>query len=334
MVAVDSTGELLLYAGDGTGKVAAAKTVGLGGWTGALIAHRGDLTGFTGPTAAPDGYEDFVVRLSNNKLYVYGGDGRGSPAYDTRRELTHPDIDSATDWSRIRQLVTPGDIDQNTTAGHEGGNDLITIECIDTACTNANLYLYTGNTVGTGSQASQDQTEPFDLNNRTLLGNGGWKNYTNLAVGDQNGDGIKDILGRDPSTGQLYLYPGRITNGTFSLGTRTVYASGGWQMRPHLASPGNVQGTVTTATYNDPDAGTTTTYHQFQPTSGETYGDLWATTPADSTYTFDYVDSTGTTQSTTCPTGCLLFYPGGPTTHEKPHLVGTSGWDTVITDIF
>ncbi|MFJ4776348.1 hypothetical protein [Streptomyces sp. NPDC088762] len=34
------------------------------------------------------------------------------------------------------------------------------------------------------------------------------------------------------------------------------------------------------------------------------------------------------------PTGCLLFYPGTPTTHRNPLLVGTSGWNTTITAIF
>lgn len=334
MVATNSDGKLLLYAGDGTGKVAAAKTVGLSGWTGALIAHRGDLRSFTSPTAAPDGYEDFVVRLSDNNLYIYGGNGQGTPAYDTRRELVHTNVDSATDWSRIRQIITPGDIDQNIVQGHERGNDLITIECTDAACTNANLYLYTGNTVGSGSAASQDQTEPFELGNRVALGTGGWKDYTNLAVGDQNGDSVQDIVARDPSTGQLYLYPGQLTNGVFSLGTRTVYGATSWQLRPYLASPGNVQGTVGTAAYSDPDAGTNIIYRQFQPTPGETYGDLWATTPADANYTVNYVDDAGAAKSTTCPTGCLLFYPGGPTAHRSPHLVGTAGWDTGITGIF
>ncbi|MEW2298007.1 hypothetical protein ABZ719_35845 [Streptomyces sp. NPDC006743] len=331
MIAIDNTGKLRLYAGDGTGKVSPADIVGTGGWSNALIAHRGDLRGFTGPGTAPDGYEDFVVRLSDNKLYVYGGDGLGRPAYDTRTELVHPNIDNAPDWRRIRQIVTPGDIDQNNTPGHEKGNDLITIECTTDTCTDAQLYLYTGNTIGGGGQ---DQTEPFDLNNRTVIGTRGWKDYTNLALGDQNGDGVQDLIARNPETGELFLYPGRITDGTYSLGTRVLYGASGWDRRPHLASPGNVQGTVTTGTYSDPDAGSDITYHQYQPTTGEAYGDVWATTPADPNYTVSYADSSGTEQTTTCPTGCLLFYPGTATTLRKPKLVGTSSWDTTITGIF
>ncbi|NWF31302.1 hypothetical protein HW130_34665 [Streptomyces sp. PKU-EA00015] len=213
---------------------------------------------------------------------------------------------------------------------HVGGNDLITIECVDDDCTNATLWLCTGNTLGVAPNNWQDQTEPFDLNTRVNLGLHGWRDYTNLALGDQNGDGIQDLLARDPSTGQLYLYPGRINNGVFSLGTRSVYGTASWQLRPHLASPGNVQGTVSTASYSDPDAGTSITYRQFQPTANETYGDLWATTPADPDLTVSYVDDTGAAKTTTCPTGCLLFYPGGPTTHRPPRLVGLSSWNTTI----
>ncbi|MFJ3106571.1 hypothetical protein [Streptomyces sp. NPDC086835] len=88
------------------------------------------------------------------------------------------------------------------------------------------------------------------------------------------------------------------------------------------------------ATVQDPDTGETSTFRQFQPTIGETYGDFWATTPADPDYTGSYVDSNGTAASTTCPTGCLMFYPGGPTTHRSPRLVGSGAWSTTITGIF
>ncbi|MFD9487014.1 FG-GAP repeat domain-containing protein [Streptomyces sp. NPDC059991] len=341
LLATDSDGKLRFYAGDGTGNVAASEVAGQSGWGGALIAHRGDFAGFTSKTDAPDGYEDFLVRLGDGNLYLYPGDGLGGPDYWTRRELAgHPTADKVySDWSGTRQIILPGDIDQNTAAGHARGNDMITIECTDNPCTNANLWLYSGNTVGSGSNTSADQTEPFDMNNRRLIGSGGWRDFTNLAVGDINRDGIQDLVARDPSTGQLYVYPGKMTGGVFSLSgkdERTVYGTAGWsaQLRPHLASPGNVQGTVVNATVSDPDAGTNIAYRQFQPKSGDEYGDIWATTPADPNYTVNYVDGSGTSRSTTCPTGCLLFYPGGPTSHRSPTLVGTAGWASVITNIY
>ncbi|MEV6013194.1 VCBS repeat-containing protein [Streptomyces sp. NPDC051976] len=325
-VAVDSNADakLRLYPGDGTGHVGAAQQVGTSGWGGALIAHRGDFVGFTSPTAPPDGYEDFLVRVGG-ALYLYPGNGLGVPIYSARRELVHP----YSSWAYMLQMIMPGNIDGKP------GNDLITVECVDNhaPCTQAKLWLYSGKVTSDGTA---DQTEPFDMFGRTEIGSGGWTHFTNLAVGDQNGDGTGDIVARDPDAGKLYLYPGRIdsTTGVFSLGARTVYGDPGWTTaaRPLLTSPGNVQGKVVTATV-DSD-GTAITYHQFQPTPGDEYGDFWATTAASTTATVTYVDSNGTAQSTTCPTGCLLFYPGSPTWHRAPNLVGTAAWSSQITAIY
>ncbi|WP_435612232.1 hypothetical protein [Streptomyces sp. bgisy159] len=194
------------------------------------------------------------------------------------------------------------------------------------------MYLYSGNFV----EGGQDQTQPFSAT-PTVIGTGGWRDFTNLAVDDINGDGVGDLIGRNPSDGKLYLYPGQLTGTcpdscTFSLGTPTEYGSGGWTSRPYLTSPGNIQGTVVDSSVED--WGQVTQFKQFQPTANEEYGDFWATTPADPDLQIQYVDSGGTLTSTTCPTGCLLTYPGGPTTHRKPYLAGTAGWGTLITGIF
>ncbi|MCX4586911.1 VCBS repeat-containing protein [Streptomyces sp. NBC_01481] len=338
LFATDSNKQLLLYAGDGTGAIAAAQMVGTGGWDYALVAHGGDLAGFASTTAAPDGYEDTIARLRDGKLYLYPGNGLGTPWSWSRTELVHADLNSGTDWRRTRQILTPGDIDKNNTAGHAGGNDLITIECTtdigaNSYCANAELWLYTGNTLADGTT---DQTEPFDLTNRTKIGSAGWQNLNVLAVGDQNDDGIMDIVTRDPAASTLYLYPGKITSGVYALTTRTSYAGQGWNLtnRPRLASAGNAQGAVTINTYTDPDDPTNpVTYRQFQPKTGEHYGDIWATTDADPNLVVNYVTASGTAATTTCPTGCLLFYPGGPTTHRSPTLVGAASWSTNITAI-
>ncbi|MFF4185449.1 hypothetical protein ACFYZ9_19855 [Streptomyces sp. NPDC001691] len=346
MLATDTTGKLSLYPGNGTGAVGDPVTVGLGGWNGALIAHGGDFVGMNG-TDAPDGYEDYLVKLNSGKLFLYPGNGQGTPWFWNRRELARPS--SATgpgaafqDWSGLQQIIAPGDIDQNNAPGYAGGNDLITIECADTKCTNAELWLYRGKTVGAGDKTRADQTEPFDINGDPANGQGrvklgsAWQGFTNLAVGDQNGDGIKDLLARDPADGKLYLYPGKLTNGVFSLGDRSVYGSAGWAPadRPHLASAGNVQGTVVNSTYSDPDSGTNITYQQFQPKTGDEYGDFWATTPANSSYNVNYVDDTGAAKTTTSSTGCLLFYAGGKTMGRDPRLLGCGGWSSYITNIF
>ncbi|MBT1184105.1 VCBS repeat-containing protein [Streptomyces sp. CJ_13] len=334
LVATDNQGKLRLYPGDGTGAVSdSPQTVGTSGWTGSLITHRGDFTGLTG--GAPDGYEDYLVRLANGKLYLYPGNGLGTPWYWNRREIGRPSSAAAgTDWALTRQIIAAGDIDQNTAPGFADGDDLITIECTTENCADAELWLYSGRSAGGGGA---NQAEPFDIQSRVKIGSGGWKDFTNLALGDVNGDGIKDLVGRRAADGILYLYPGRISNGVYSLsGDPVVYGNGGWEpnSRPHLTSPGNVQGVVTTVTRRDPDTGATITTRRFQPKPGQEYGDFWATTPADPNSTVRYQTPEGAAATTTCPTGCLLFYPGGPTTHQTPNLAGWGGWDTTITNIF
>lgn len=330
-VATNPDGKLMLYKGNGTlGPMAAAVEVGTGGWGGALIAHRGDLQGFTGATAAPDGYEDFLVRLSNNRLYLYPGDGLGAPRYYARQEIDHP---AQADWRGLKQIVMPGNIDGKP------GNDLITTECIWDAsknCVNAELLLYSGRGIAGGGQ---NQTDPFDFANPTVIGTGGWRDFTNLAMDDLTGDGVADIVGRYPSDGKLYLYPGCLNKPEcatgYRLGAPSTYGTG-WNSRPLLTSPGNIQGTVTATSTTINDEGTIKTYHfkQFVPTAGEEYGDFWATTPADPDTAVAYVDASGNATSRLCPTGCLLTYPGGPTTHRPPQLVGTGAWATSITGIF
>ncbi|MFI8105415.1 hypothetical protein [Streptomyces sp. NPDC086023] len=126
------------------------------------------------------------------------------------------------------------------------------------------------------------------------------------------------------------------SSGVFSLDfdRKAVYGNSGWHKgsRPLLTSVGNAHGQV--KTFPDSIDGAAISYKGFVPTPGETPGDLWATTPADPDLVINYVTSSGTARSTTCPTGCLLFYPGGETTHRSPQLVGTSSWTSAITGIF
>lgn len=339
LLATDSSSNLLLYPGDGTGKVGNSTIVDHGGYgVGTQIAHGGDFTGMA-LGSAPDGYEDYLVRSTDGNLYIYPNNGRGIPWSSGRRALGRPSSSGTTDWKRLQKIITPGDIDQNTTADHARGNDLITIECADGSdpCTNGELWLYSGRTLTDGRA---NQATPFDFadekNGYHKLG-WGWQDYTNLALGDLNGDNIKDLVARNAADGKLYLYPGKITNGVYGLGDRTVYGSAGWvtSNRPHIASPGNVQGTVVTATYTDPDNPTKPIpYRQWQPKPGEEYGDWWATTPANPNVSVSYVDDTGAAKTTTSPSGCLLFYAGGPGTGREPRLLGCGGWDTYITNIF
>ncbi|MGW2592702.1 FG-GAP repeat domain-containing protein [Streptomyces sp. NPDC001515] len=347
LLATDTDAKLLFYAGDGSGKVASAKNAGTGGWRDSLVAHGGDYRGSNSKTASPDGYEDTIARLSDGKLYLYSGDGMGSPLYRYRNELTHPNVDSGTDWTRTLQIVTNGDIDQNIAVDadgtrHAGGGDLITVECItdldkNGSCVFASLWLYSGITTVDGTA---DQTRPFDfidedsdpttpLNGPRRIGNlTRWQNMDILAVGDQNDDGIQDIIARNSDSYELILYPGQLTSHGYDLGNPTTYGTGGWSQtsRPALAAHGNAEGTVTSKTFDD---GEIIPYREFQPKANQEYGDIWATTAADADKIIKYDKDDGTPGTTTCPSGCLLFYPGGKTTHSQPRLVGAAGWNTI-----
>ncbi|MFE3072349.1 FG-GAP repeat domain-containing protein [Streptomyces sp. NPDC059247] len=340
-VATDPDGKLWFYGGNGNlGTPAARQNVGSAGWSGALIAHRGDLKGMSSRDSAPDGYEDFLVRLPDNRLYLYPGNGVGSPWVYTRKELIHPSRGS--DWSNLRQMLLPGNIDGKP------GDDLITVECVydgSKECVNGRLVLYSGFAIGGGGQ---DHTKLFDWGTPVTLGTGGWLNLTNLAVSDVNGDAYADLVARDPADGKLYLYPGCVNDAVLCPGSaykllpRSVYGTGGWNQRPYLTSPGNTQGALQDdiVTKNpDPDSlpGTQPVpypFKRFIPTTGQEAGDIWATTTADATTPVGYVDADGNSASRLCPSGCLLIYPGGRTQHGAPRLVGTAGWATAITGIF
>ncbi|MFD5143601.1 hypothetical protein [Streptomyces sp. NPDC058401] len=328
----EADGGLRLYTGNGAGRVQ-MRSIADSGWKGALIAHGGDFTDLVSPTGAPDGYEDAIVRLSDNKLYLYAGNGFGDFSHAKRRELTPPPGLGSAGWGRIQQMIAPGDLDQRTESGFRKGNDLAVVECVDDACSGARLRIYSGQTKP--GDSSPEQGSPFDFKAPSYTGGTTWKNYEILGIGDQNGDGVKDILARNKIDGNLYLYAGKIgADGKFGLAPRTTYATGGWRPadRPLIVSHGNAQGTVVNKTITD--EGQVIPYKQFQPKAGDEQGDLWATTPADPKRVVNYVDSAGKPATTTCPTGCLLYYPGGPTGLKQPQLVGASGWATSVTNLF
>ena len=86
------------------------------------------------------------------------------------------------------------------------------------------LYLFPGN--GKGSFGARHRIS------------GGWKSMTSIiAVGDLNGDGRSDVLGRGPAGG-LYFYPG---NGKGGLGARH-WLSNGWKDASSLISVGDTDG--------------------------------------------------------------------------------------------
>ncbi|MFG2910444.1 hypothetical protein ACGF13_36030 [Kitasatospora sp. NPDC048286] len=311
LVAATSTGELVLYAGHGDGTFDQPRTTATPGWSGALITHRGNFTN-QNPGQTEDGYEDFLVK-QGTRLYLYPGNGLGAPDEFRRTELAHP---SGGDWSATNQILAVGDLDNRP------GNDLVTKD-------GDALVLYSG--TATGPLAGEPDSNR--LKPGTVVSASGWSDYDVLAPGDVNGDGIPDLLARrnttdpnDAEYGRVRLVLGaRNADGrgyqAAAPATGTVYATGlDPQHRPLITTPGNLHGSVA-------DSGRG--YPLFTPTPGQTIGDVLATTPADSATPVTYYTADGAAQTITCPTGCLLMYPGTPTGLGQPRLAAQGNLHTV-----
>ncbi|MFE4359951.1 hypothetical protein ACFVXH_07950 [Kitasatospora sp. NPDC058184] len=311
LVAATSTGELVLYPGRGDGTFDQPRTVANPGWSGAQITHRGDFASQS-PGQASDGYEDLLVK-QGTRLYLYPGNGMGAPDESKRTELLHP---SGADWSGTSQIVAAGNLDTDP------GSDLI-------AKDGDSLVVYSGTAAGPlATESDINKLKPG-----TVVSASGWSDYDVLAPGDVNGDGIPDLLARrnttdpnDAEYGRVRLVLGaRNADGLgYQVGapvTGTIYATGfDPQHRPLITTPGNLHGTVA-------DSGKG--YRLFTPTPGQSTGDVLATTPADPAAPVTYYTADGTAQSTTCPTGCLLMYPGTPTGLGQPRLAAQGNLHTV-----
>ncbi|MER8035706.1 FG-GAP-like repeat-containing protein [Streptomyces hydrogenans] len=78
---------------------------------------------------------------------------------------------------------------------------------------------------------------PGDSTGR-LVGAGGWNGMNALVRhGDFSRDGKEDVIGREASTGKLWLYPG---TGTGGLGARKLLGSGGWNGMSRIAAVGDL----------------------------------------------------------------------------------------------
>ncbi|MFE3559120.1 ricin-type beta-trefoil lectin domain protein [Streptomyces sp. NPDC059193] len=208
-------------------------------------------------------------------------------------------------WAGASGIMAPGNSDGMP------GNDLIVIE-------GNGLVHYTGTIEGPLAM----ETGTYKLKPGKNPGGSGWGSYDVVALGDVNGDAVPDLMGRWRGTdtangeyGKLWLYPGVQADdgqgGTdYRIGNRSQYGgAGSWHPGNVLkfAGAANVQGQVV-------DQGT---YKQFVPTAGQETADFWATLGGG-----------------TSGTGVLRFYPGTPTLHGSPTVVGDGSWATRITGIF
>ncbi|MGA4670518.1 FG-GAP repeat domain-containing protein [Propionibacteriaceae bacterium Y1923] len=213
VLAVTTSGELMLYKGRRPGTIGYGFQVGRGWNEFTWFSHTPDVNG--------DGREDLVGRRGDGHLYLYLGQGMGS--YTAGRRV-------GQNWNGLRNLTVVGDMNGDGTPevigiGPEGNlyrytlttNGFINASLIGknwngialttsvgsfntgdkfadliAVGTNGNLYAYYSGPGGTIIQAAQ-------------IGRG-WTGFTALfSSGDLNGDARPDLVGRN-TAGVLYSY--------------------------------------------------------------------------------------------------------------------------------
>lgn len=177
VVSKDVMGDLYLYPGSAS-KLSIERIKFGHGWGGYTVAAMADFDN--------DGKRDLIARENaNGNLWLYLGTGnRTGPSGATRIQIgagwNEYTIAGVTDWDR------------------DGNQDIITTH------TNGDLWLYPGE----GQAAPSGQA-------RVLIG-AGWGGYTLFGTIDWDRDGAPDVIARDPSTGQLWLYMGSGTRGYYA----------------------------------------------------------------------------------------------------------------------
>ncbi|MFI2367042.1 FG-GAP-like repeat-containing protein [Streptomyces sp. NPDC018833] len=175
--------------------------VGNGGWNAMnALARHGDFSG--------DGREDVIAReASTGKLWLYPGTGTGT--------LGARKLMGTSGWNAMSRIVAYGDL------SGDGRSDVLAVEKAT-----GKLWLYPG--TGTSTLAA-----------RKLIGSSGWNGMSALVgAGDMNSDGRADLIARQASTGNLYLYPGKAG----ALGSRVLIGNGGWNIMDTFLGLGDVTG--------------------------------------------------------------------------------------------
>ncbi|MEH1097535.1 FG-GAP-like repeat-containing protein, partial [Micromonospora sp. CPCC 205739] len=150
-----------------------------------MIFPAGDFDG--------DGDPDVLARNASNKnLHLYKGNGSGGFVSGTGAAFSN-------NWSAFDRIFSPGDFDG------DGDSDILARNA-----SSKDLHLYKGNgsggfTSGTGAAISNNWSA-FDLI---------------FSVGDFDGDGDGDVLARNASTKDLWLYRGNGSGG-FSSGAGAI----------------------------------------------------------------------------------------------------------------
>ncbi|GAA2121924.1 FG-GAP repeat domain-containing protein [Glycomyces algeriensis] len=219
----DANGNLEVWPGDGAGGFGPRATIALGWDVFDLIETAGDLDA--------DGHADLIARRADNGvLYFFAGSGAGLGS----------GVRIGSDWDTMSAVVAGHDYDG------DGKADILATEAAT-----GTLWLYPGTGTGThgrrfriGSDFDQVQelTAVGDLNedgHADIVGVGaadecmyfyagpgserfapkvrfdcGWDVMESAAaVGDFDGDGHADWVGRESATGLLYLFKGNGAGG-------------------------------------------------------------------------------------------------------------------------
>ena len=167
-----STGELLLYRGNGRGALVSSRVIGTG-WNGfTAVVAPGDFNGDQKP--------DVLARTRNGDLMLYRGNGAGG-------WLAGSPVRVSGGWNAFDLILAAGDFDRDRLPDVLARN-----------ATTHELWLYKGNGAG-------------GFSSRVRVGTG-WGGFNAIiGCGDFDGDGLADVLTRRADTGQLYLYRGMRT---------------------------------------------------------------------------------------------------------------------------
>lgn len=192
VAAIDAGNNLVLYLGNGSGRVGAGTP--MKGTTGSFAGFHG----LTGGDFNGDGRIDVAAIDSANNMQLYLGNGAGLVGNAT------PMLCTSGCWANFHGFVA-GDFTS------DGKTDIAGIDA------NNNMMLYVGNGAGLVGGAGSGPM---------LCTSGCWANFKAIAPGDFNADGKMDIAGIDANNNMM-LYTGNGAGLVGGAGSGSMYCTTG-----------------------------------------------------------------------------------------------------------